>query len=182
LSSRALTGGTAEVRQTAAGIEISLPQNDRQPIDTIVALKLDVPANQIPAIDVPRPVPVSEKAKATASNTYQNSAEYGPDKAVDGNGETRWATDAGVQQAWLELDLGRPMTFKRASLSEAFPNRVQKFELQWLDGTEWKAFCSGTTIGESWSKSFASVTAQRVRLNVLESTNGPTIWEFELFK
>ena len=30
--------------------------------------------------------------------------------------------------AWLELDLGRPTTFKRALISEAFPNRVQKFD------------------------------------------------------
>jgi alpha-L-fucosidase len=159
-----------------------VPESDRQPIDTIVALELDVKANQIPAVDVPRTVPLSEKAKATASSFYQNSAEFGPDKAVDGRGDTRWATNAEVHQAWLELDLGKPMTFKRASISEAFPNRVQKFELQWLDGKEWKTFCAGTTLGATWSKSFAPVTAQHVRLNVLESTDGPTIWEFQLFK
>jgi hypothetical protein len=51
-----------------------------------------------------------------------------------------------------------------------------------LDGAEWKTFCTGTTIGDSWSKSFAPTTAQRVRLNVLEATDGPTIWEFELYK
>jgi alpha-L-fucosidase len=176
------SGGKADVRQTASGIEISVPEGDRNPIDTIVALELDVAANQIPAVDVPRPVPLSEKAKATASNIYQNSAEFGADKAVDGNGDTRWATDTGVHQAWLELDLGQPMTFKRASISEAFPKRVQKFELQWFDGKQWKTFCTGSTLGDSWSKKFDPVTAQRVRLNVLESTEGPTIREFQLFK
>jgi alpha-L-fucosidase len=182
VDSRVLTGGKADVSQTASGIAISVPEADRQAIDTIVALELDVDANQIPAVDVPRPVPVSEKAKATASNSFQNAAEFGPDKAVDGNSQTRWATDVETHQAWLELDLGRPTTFRRAWISEAFPNRVQKFELQWLDGTEWKTFCTGTTVGESWSKGFAPVTAQRVRLNILDSTVGPTIWEFELFK
>jgi alpha-L-fucosidase len=39
--SRVLTGGKAEVRQTAAGIEISVPKGDRRPIDTVVALELD---------------------------------------------------------------------------------------------------------------------------------------------
>ena len=112
-----------------------MPESDRQPIDTIVALELDGPANQIPAVDVPRTVPVSEKAKATASNVYQNQASSAADKAVDGRNDTRWATDAGVHQAWLELDLGKPTTFKHARISEAFPNRVQKFELQWLDGS-----------------------------------------------
>ena len=182
LSSRVLSGGKAEVRQTASGIEISVPESDRQPIDTIVALELDAQSNGIPAVDVPRTVPVSQNAKATASNVYRNDATYAADKAVDGRDDTRWAADANVHQAWLELDLGKPMTFKHAWISEAFPNRVQKFELQWLDGAEWKTFCAGTTIGESWSKGFGPVTAQRVRLNVLESTVGPTICEFELFK
>ncbi len=125
---RLLTGGSAKVHQTDAGLEISVPESARQPIDTIVALELDTGVNEIPAVDVPRPVPLSEKAKATASNTYRNDASLGPDKAVDGNGETRWATDAGLHQAWLELDLGRPLTFKQADISEAYPNRVQKFE------------------------------------------------------
>jgi alpha-L-fucosidase len=182
VQSRVLTGGEATVQQTESGIEISVAERDRRPIDTIVALELDTPANQIPAVDVPRPVALSEKAKASASNTYQNDASLGPDKAVDGNSETRWATDAGLHQAWLELDLGRPTTFRHAEISEAYPNRVQKFELQWLDGSEWKTILSGTTIGAAWSKSFAPVTAQRVRLNVLDATDGPTIWEFELFK
>lgn len=182
LSSRVVTGGKVDVRQTASGIEISVPEGDRQPIDTIVALELDGDANRIAPLEVPRPVPVSAKAKATASNVYQNNAEYGADKAVDGHGDTRWAADAGVQQAWLELDLGQPKTFRRARITEAFPNRVQKFELQRLEGTEWKTFYTGTTIGDSWLKSFPPVTAQKVRLNVLEATNGPTIWEFQLFE
>ena len=107
LQSRVLTGGEAKVSQTDAGIEISVPESDRQPIDTIVALELDAAANQLPSVDVPRPVPVSEKAKATASNVYQNQAEFSPDKAVDGRDDTRWASDGGMHQAWLELDLGR---------------------------------------------------------------------------
>jgi alpha-L-fucosidase len=182
VGSRVLGGGSADVQQTASGIDITVPEGDRQPLDTIVALDLDVDANEVPAVDVPRPVPVSEKAKATASNVFQNQANLAADKVVDGKPDTRWATDAGLKSAWLELDLGQPVTFKRAFISEAFPNRVQKFELQWLDGQEWKTFDSGTTIGESWSHSFAPVTAQKVRLNVLESTDGPTIWEFQLYR
>jgi hypothetical protein len=74
------------------------------------------------------------------------------------------------------------MTFRSARISEAYANRVQKFELQRLDGTKWKTFYTGTTIGESWSQNFGKMTAQRVRLNILEATDGPTIWEFQLFK
>jgi alpha-L-fucosidase len=182
VSNRVITGGKAEVRQTATGIEISVPEKDRQPIDTIVALELDGDANQIAPLEVPRAIPLSEKAKATASNTFQNNPNVGPDKALDGQGDTRWATDVGVHQAWLEVDLGQPKTFRRARISEAFPNRVQKFELQKLEGTEWKTFCTGTTIGDSMLQSFPPVTAQKVRLNILDATEGPTIWEFQLFE
>jgi hypothetical protein len=84
--------------------------------------------------------------------------------------------------AWLEVDLGRPETFDAAFLAGAFPCRVQRFELQYQDGPQWKTFCTGTTIDDHWMRRFDPVTARRVRLNVLEAKEGPTIWEFQLFK
>lgn len=182
VASRVLGGGAADARQTAAGLEIFVAEKDRQPVDTVVALEFDTDIMGVPVIAVPGPVSLAAKAKAAASNVYRNQAEYGADKAVDGQSETRWACDAGVRQAWLEVDLGRPVMFSRARISEAFPNRVQKFELQRLDEGAWKTFHRGTTIGESWTGRFAPVTAQRVRLNILEATDGPTLWEFQLFK
>jgi len=44
VSSKVLTGGTASVKQTDVGVEISVPATDRQEIDTLVALELDGPA------------------------------------------------------------------------------------------------------------------------------------------
>jgi alpha-L-fucosidase len=179
--SHVLTGGTARVRQSEGVIEISVPESDRQALDTIVALELDRPANELAAVDVHGVVSLSTKAKASASNVFQNHAQFAADKAVDGNPETRWAADAGVHQAWLEVDLGKAKTFDRCRVSEAFPNRVQKFELQQWRDSGWKTFCTGTTIGETWTRRFEPVTAQRVRLNILDSTDGPTLWEFQLF-
>jgi alpha-L-fucosidase len=42
VGSRVLTGGTATVRQATDSLEISVPKADRQEIDTIIALKLDL--------------------------------------------------------------------------------------------------------------------------------------------
>ncbi|MBN2579547.1 MAG: alpha-L-fucosidase [Pirellulales bacterium] len=182
VGSRVLGGGKAEVHQTDSGLEISVPEGDRQPIDTVVALEFERDISRLPAVDVPPPVPLSQKAKVRASNVYQNEAEFVPEKALDGNPQSRWATDAGVRQAWLEIDLGEAKTFRRVRMAEAFPHRIQKFELQRWDGSDWKTFYTGTTVGESWLKTFPPVTAQRVRLNVLESTDGPTLWEFQVFK
>ena len=182
LSGRILGAGKAEIRQTPDALEISVPEQERQPVDTVVALELDRSALSLPAVKVPEPVSLTAGARASASNIFQNQPEYGPGKAIDGRKDTRWATDAGLKAAWLELDFGKPRTFKRVRISEAFPNRVQRFELQQFDGTSWKPFLAGTTIGESWSRKFGPVTAQRVRLNVTDATDGPTIWEFSLFE
>lgn len=173
-----LTGGTANVRQTQDGIEITVPPQSRQEIDTIVKLTLDGPAADIEPIAVPSASLAAGKA-ATASNVFQNSSAHGAAKAFDDDPATRWATDSGVKQAWLEVDLGKPATFGRVAISEAF-DRVRKFELQYKDGIAWKTFLSGTRIGEEYSKAFEPVTAQIVRLNILEATDGPTIWEFQL--
>ena len=68
----------------------------------------------------------------------------------------------------------------RASISEPY-DRVRKFELQARQGDDWKTFHRGTSIGEDHRVKFVSVTARHVRLNLLETTDGPSIWEFQLF-
>ena len=152
-------------------------------MDTVVVLELDRPAMELPAADVPGAVSLTTKAKASASNTFRNQAQFGPDKAVDGRSDTRWATDAGTKSAWLEVDLGQPKTFNRAVIQQAYPElkRVRKFAIEyWQDG-QWKACYHGENLGAKCSARFEPITAQRVRLNITEATDGPTIWEFQLF-
>jgi len=178
ISSSILTGGTARINQTAESIGISVPQRDRQEIDTIVKLQLNGPAGDLAPVGLPSASLAHEK-KVRASNVYQKNRHYGPDKAVDDDPATRWATDTGTKQAWLEVDLGKAATFDRVKIAEAY-DRVQKFELQYKNNSQWKTFARGTTIGATYSKTFEPVTARQVRLNILESTDGPTIWEFQL--
>jgi alpha-L-fucosidase len=51
VSSRLLTGGTAEVNQTDEGITIAVPSTQQLRIDTIIELQLDGPAGEISARD-----------------------------------------------------------------------------------------------------------------------------------
>lgn len=180
LSARVMHGGPVEVRR-GDFLEVFLKDSDRQPIVTVVELELDRSALEIGAVNVPEPTPVNLNARTTASNVYQGLQEFGPDKAVDGRMDTRWATDAKVSSAWLEIDLGKPMTVKRAKISEAFPPRVKKFSIQYLSDGEWNTLCTGSSIGESWGRTFTPVKTRCVRLEILESADGPTIWEFQLF-
>jgi alpha-L-fucosidase len=177
-ASSLLTGGTATVRQTQDAIEITVPQESRREIDTIVKLTLDGPAANIEPLALPSASLAAGKTP-TASNVFQNSSGYAAAKAFDDDPATRWATDSGTKQAWLEVDLGKPATFGRVAISEAF-DRVRSFELQYKDGNAWKTFLKGARIGDEYSQVFRPVTAQVVRLNILEATDGPTIWEFQL--
>ena len=178
-----LTGGQVVAEQTEKGIQITVPSVAQKQPDTIVVLELDRPAVEIKSLPVPGwTKSLTQGRPATASNVFARDPGWGADKAVDGNDGTRWATDAGTHQAWLEVDLGRPETFDTAYIAEAYPCRVQVFELQYQDGRTWKTFCKGKTIGDQWARRFDPVTARRVRLNVLEANEGPTIWEFQLFK
>lgn len=182
--SRVLTGRSVEVHQSDAGIEISAPSIDQPPLDTIVALELDREAGSIPAVAVPRPPSLTLHAKATASNVYQQEAQFGPDQAVDGHTETRWATDAGITSAWIEFDLGRPVTFSRAVVKQAYPEfeRIRKFSLERFVEGRWEPCFTGKRMGPKLNARFEPVTAQRVRLNIREATDGPTIEEFELYQ
>lgn len=181
LSSRVLTGGSATVRQTDESIEITVPEADRREIDTIVVLQLDGPAAEANPGRLASDS-LAAGCKATASNVYRNMVDrYGPAMAVDDDPDTRWATDAGTNQAWLTVDLGRPQTIDRAVIREAYAHRVEKFELQAQEGDAWNTFARGTRIGEEFTIRFEAVTAQVVRLDIIRATEGPTIWEFQLF-
>jgi len=130
---------------------------------------------------------VARGKPATASNVYENRPEWRPAAAFDGDPRTRWACDAGVKQAWLAVDLGRACTIDRAFVSEAY-DRVEEFELQAESntpgggGATWETFARGGKIGSGLELRFPAVTVQKVRLNILKATDGPTIWEFLLFE
>lgn len=179
VSSAVLTGGTAALSQTDRSIRITVPPGDRQELDTIIALALDGPADELGVLRLASSSLAFGK-KATASNVFQNSAQYSPEKAFDDDLATRWGCDWGTHSAWLEVDLGRVQTFDRVYISEPY-GRVRRFELQVEDAGQWRAFHRGTAIGEDYAARFAPTTGRRVRLNLLETTDGPSIWEFQLF-
>ncbi len=179
VASSALTGGTPSVRQTEEGIEISVPAAQRHALDTIVVLELDRPAAQLEVGPVTSGS-VAAGRDARASNVFRNMQDYAPAKALDDDPDTRWATDSGVHEAWLDVDLGEAVTIGRAFLSEAF-DRVQAFELQRWDGREWRAFARGGKVGHELTLGFEPVRARHVRLQIKRATDGPTIWEFQLF-
>jgi len=181
---KSLSGGKVKFTQNDEGITISMPQEDQDEIATVIELKLDRDAFEITPVKVMhKSDSVAFGKKTTASNTFRKqTAQYGPAMAIDDNPETRWATDAGVKQAWLEVDLNKPTAINKVAIDEHDWNRIRKFQLQYKTDGSWKTIFEGSSVGKNFSKTFPTVTAQYVRLNILDASDGPTIWEFSIFK
>jgi len=178
-----LSGGEATWKQTADGIDITVPKEHRHEIATVIALEGEGRAFDIePATVAYRSNSSAYGKTAKASNTYQGQKQYDPRMALDDDPGTRWATDAGISSAQLEVDLGKPTTIGSVFIDERQWNRIRKFQLQYKAGDDWKTMLEGTTVGEAFRKNFNPVEAQHVRLNILEATQGPTVWEFQLFR
>jgi len=65
--------------------------------------------------------------------------------------------------------------------ADALPAAGHRQAQEGLNGYTWKTFHEGTTLGD-FSKSFKDIRAQEVRLNILEASNVPTLWEFQLLE
>jgi alpha-L-fucosidase len=170
-------GGRVRFAQRDGKLILTVPVASRNAGDTVIKLKLDGSAVDLPAMEIPQ----IETVKATASNIFENdNSNYGPLRAFDEDEQTRWATDNGTKQAWIAADFLKPQTVSRVHVSEAYPDRIQKFEFQYRDGNDWKTIFTGTTLGDNFEKSFSPVTAREFRLNILDATVGPTISEIKL--
>ena len=156
-----------------------MPDEHRQELDTIIELTLDGPAAGLR----PGVVPSGSLAvgkKVTASSTWPGH-DYTPRMAFDDDPTTRWGAGEDTKSGWLAVDLGEPKTIGRLRVNEATWDRIRKFELQIQKDGQWQTIHTGTTIGADFTVEFEPVTAQHVRLNILEATDVPTIWEMQLF-
>ena len=180
-----LTGGAATLKQTAGQIEIHVPAEHRDDLDTIVVLELDNSAMDVEPLHIAGWGPLTYRRKVTASHIYDHNPKvtdrYRPANAVDGDPRSGWTFNPGIKSAWIEVDLGKAYTFDRAWINEPY-DRIQKFELQAKQGDDWQTFHTGTTIGEDFTVGFPPMTAQHVRLQVLDTTINPLVGEFQLFR
>lgn len=125
-------------------------------------------------------IPVSEGCHATASSVWEGKPEWGPEKAVDSDPETRWGAGVGTKRGWLEVDLGDEKRFDTVVIQEGW-GRIQRFDIQFKEGDQWRTILDGKTIGPNFRREFDPVEARFVRLNILDAGDVPTIWEFQVF-
>lgn len=103
--------------------------------------------------------------------------------ALDGNPDTFWTAPAGSHHSILEVAFSRPVTFNRAVTVECLNagQRIQKYSIDIWTGTAWKTVAAAEAIGHKKIDVFPPVTATRVRLNILSSTDAAIIREFQIY-
>jgi alpha-L-fucosidase len=180
-----LNGDAVEVTTEGNLVTVNVPAEKRDEFVTVVRLKLNGGVLRLDPVAVPDASSgsVAVGKPATASNVFQNQqGKYGPAKALDDDAETRWATDAGTREAWLEVDLGEPVEVGRTRINEWYDHhpRVRSFEVQYRDGDDWKTAQAGGKIGTMATTTFSPIKARHWRLNILSASDGPTIKEFQL--
>lgn len=124
------------------------------------------------------------KGKQATTTSVRGARSFVAKKAVDGNPATYWATEEGVTSASLEVDLGKDVTFNRASYQEmvSLGQRVERYSLEaWHQGA-WKEVAAGTTIGYKKIDRFGDVTASKVRLVLHEARGATAIRSIGLYR
>ncbi len=103
--------------------------------------------------------------------------------ALDGNPDTFWSAPDHSNHSTLEVAFPTPITFDRTLTMEWLNacQRIQKYSIDVWNGSEWKTVASAQAIGHKKIDIFPLVTASRVRLNILSSSDGAAIREFQIY-
>ena len=116
---------------------------------------------------------------AIASNVRGHDSTFAASKALDGDKNTYWATDDGVTNATLEVDLGGTQEFNVVRLEEMIRlgQRVAEYKIEaWNDDAKiWRELNHGFTIGYRKLDRFPKVKASKVRLTILQARACPAI-------
>ncbi len=103
--------------------------------------------------------------------------------ALDGNSDTFWNAPTGSHHSTLKVSFPKPITFNRTVTMEWLNDgqRIQKYTIDVLTGNGWKSVAGAEAIGHKKIDQFPPVTASRVRLNILSSTDAAAIREFQVY-
>jgi alpha-L-fucosidase len=110
-----------------------------------------------------------KEMKKILDHTFQNNLLSGSSvKMVNGS---------------YEYQLVHPVTFNVAMIREDIKagQRIEKFHFDAWNGSEWKSFAMGTTVGNKRLLRFPGVTTQKIRLVVDESRSLPALMDIGLF-
>lgn len=126
---------------------------------------------------------LAKDIEINADQVRGNSSKFEAENTIDGNPDTYWATDDGINAGSVIMNFGEPTTFNRFLVQEYIPlgQRVKAFSIEaWING-DWKVIDEQTTIGYKRILRFDNVTTSKLRFNVLDAKACPTISNIEVY-
>lgn len=126
---------------------------------------------------------VSDSGSFSASSTRGNHRGYSPERLLDDDRQTYWATDDDVHQATLTLRWDSPTRFDTLVFQEPIQlgQRIAKYFVQSEKDGQWTTIAEGTTIGAKRIFRVDRQEASAVRIVILESLACPALATFHLF-
>ena len=127
---------------------------------------------------------LAEGANITASN--ERGTGYEPENMLDGDYDSYFATEDGVNTVTLEFELDGSKSFNRVVLQEYIPlgQRIKGFKIETRSSSgSWTSWGNGTktTIGHKRIILGSRVTTDGVRLTITSSKACPTLNGFGLY-
>jgi len=123
------------------------------------------------------------KGTITASNIRGGDRRFAAENVLDGLFDTYWATDDGLTNASLTLDLGHDVDIDTVLLQEniALGQRVRRFSVQIWDGTKFLTVSQQTTIGYKRILRFQKARTNKIRIVIEDARACPTISTLEIY-
>jgi len=176
-SAKLLNGGKLTVTEQGGQVVLKVPANQRQPMFTVIELTMNASVAKMPVMPVPGLKNVSLGKPATVSSFWPGRPELDAKHITDGNMGSMWASAEKERSGTVTVDLGQNTEVSAVNLSDAPYGRIKKFDIEVEVGKSWKRVASGTTIGGNCRVNFDAVTTSRVRVNIRDASDTPTIAE-----
>ncbi|XOV93413.1 MAG: alpha-L-fucosidase [Bacteroidota bacterium] len=118
-----------------------------------------------------------------ASNTRMKNKYFDPNNILDQDLNTYWATDDGIKEASLIIELEEEVDFERIIIQEPirFGQRVSRFQVFVDRNDEWELVFEGTTIGYKRIIETEPINSKRIKLTILDALGPPAISNFEIY-
>jgi alpha-L-fucosidase len=123
------------------------------------------------------------KANVTASSFRGSDEKYAASYLADGNTETYWATDDGVDTGSFEIRLPAKSIVKYIALQEYIQlgQRVSDFAVEGFVNGQWQRVAAGTTIGHKRILKIEPVQTDRIRVTINAAKACPVISNVEVY-
>lgn len=180
-SARVLGGASVAVSTQAGQVVLRVPSAQRKPMFTVVELSMAESVAKTPVVAVPGLRELAQGKPVEVSSFWPGRPELDARHITDGNLGTMWATAEKARSGSVTVDLGEAREISAVRLSDAPYARIRRFDLEVDAGSGWKRVAAGGSIGADLRLSFEAVKARRVRLNIREAVDTPTLANFAVY-